>query len=544
MAERMYKQPSTTTNQAHFAQVPSAQIERSTFDRSHGYKTTINQQVIYPIFVDEVLPGDTFNMKSTAFGRFATLLHPIMDNLYLDTHFFWVPNRLVWTNWVNFMGERANPTDNPESYSVPKTSIDLNRQDPTLDIASYMGIPFAQGSGPSMIEVNALPFRAYSLIWNYWFRDQNFMIAAPVPTGNGPDDYDTLYNLQSRSKKHDYFTSALPWPQKGSPVYVPLGNSAPVLSNEASGGTGLVKMRANIAGSNRQIYAATGGNTVGYQGATVSSDVNMYWPNTSAESGLMADLTQATALTINDLRTSFQIQRMLERDARSGTRYKEIILSHYNVNMPDAQWQPEYLGGGHTMLNVSPVAATYTGAEVSTGDLGAVSTVLGTASWSKSFTEHGFVIGVVSVRSDLTYQNGVERFWSRTTRYDYYWPTLAHLGEQAILNKEIYASGSAAPGVDDTIWGYQERYAEYRYKPGRITGQMASNFEQSLDTWHIAQDFAAVPPLNATFLLDIPSLDRVVAVPSQPKFLLDVWFDYKCSRAMPTYSVPGLVDHF
>lgn len=541
MSERYFKQPSTTLSQTHFAQVPASEIQRSSFDRSHGYKTTFNEGFIYPVYLDEVIPGDTFEMKATAFARMNTLLHPIMDNLYLDLHFFWVPNRLVWANWTQFMGERINPTDNPENYTVPKVSIDLNRQEHT-DLASYFGIPNYVGSGPSSITVNALPFRAYKLIWNYWYRDENVMNSMTVPTGNGPDTYDSLYKgLLGRSKKHDYFTSCLPWPQKGSPVFIPLSTSAPVVSDALTGGTGSVRM---VAGINRALYAASGGNTVGYDGASASSNTTFTWPSITQKTGLIADLREATAVTINDLRTAFQIQRMLERDARGGTRYKELILSHFGVNMPDAQWQPEYLGGGHTMINVSPVAATFSGTEVATGDLGAVATALGSANFTKSFTEHGFVMGFISVRSDLTYQNGVERFWRRNTRYDYYWPTLAHLGEQAVFNYELYATGDSVAGKDDTVWGYQERYAEYRYKPGRITGVLASNNPVSLDTWHVAQDFYDVPPLNYEFLFDAPSIDRVVAVPSQPKFILDAWFQLKCHRAMPTYSVPGLVDHF
>nr|QJB18927.1 MAG: major capsid protein [Microvirus sp.] len=540
MAEKYFRQPSTVTTQAHFAQIPASQIERSKFDRSHGHKTTFDEGVLVPIFLDEVLPGDTFSIDATVFARLSTPLHPFMDNLYLDTHFFWVPNRLVWDNWVNFMGERVNPTDNPEDYSVPQIEIPLDRVT-GVDMASYFGIPYAQGAAGSKISVNCLPFRAYHLIWNYWYRDENLQDSVIIPRGNGPDLYNEAYSvLKARNKRKDYLTSALPWPQKGSPVYIPLGTSAPVLTDGNP-----VQFQVQ-GGVNRTLYAAAGTNNVGYTGQSLATQATFFLTDRAnydagVRTGMLADLQAATAITINDLRTAFQVQKMLERDARGGTRYKELVLSHFGVNMPDAQWQPEYLGGSHSMINVSPIAATYSGADVSTGDLGAVATALGKTHINKSFTEHGFVMGLISVRSDLTYQNGVERFWSRITRYDYYFPTLAHLGEQAILNREVFVTGTAA---DLGTWGFQERYAEYRYKPGRVTGFLSSNNALSLDTWHLAQDFTTLPPLSWLFLIDAPPIERVVAVPGQQKFICDSWFRFTCDRPMPTYSFPGLVDHF
>lgn len=321
-----------------------------------------------------------------------------------------------------------------------------------------------------------------------------------------------------------------------------MGTSAPVKGNGQSFGVAI----GGATNTRRDLIGGTAANTsgqgnVGYSG-TLAGGANALFVPATAESGMFADLTQATAITINDLRTSFQVQKLLERDARGGTRYIELILSHFGVQSPDARLQrPEYLGGGHAMLNVNPVATSFANAEIALGDLGAVAVGTTRANFSKSFTEHGFIIGLISVRSDLTYQQGVERFWSRKTRYDFYWPALSHLGEQAIYNKEIYAQGNAS---DDGIFGYQERYAEYRYKPSRVTGLMSSNAPTSLDIWHLAQDFAALPALNTIFILDYPPIDRVVAVTDEPHFILDAWFDLKCQRPMPVYSVPGLVDHF
>lgn len=526
-----------------FSQVPRADIPRSSFNRSHGYKTTFDAGYLVPFYVDEALPGDTFNCHATLFARLATPIAPIMDNMFLETFYFAVPLRLLWENWQRFNGEQDNPGDSTD-YLCPTINTPAGGwKVGTLE--DYFGLP----TGVQNLEVNSFWHRAYNLIWNEWFRDENLQDSVPVNKTDGPDS-PADYKLLRRGKRHDYFTSALPWPQKGPGVEIPLGDTAPVM------GTGQVLgltdgTRTYVSSTTNAVHyqyirpSVLGGNVGQNPGTSVPSVSATLGVTTNPEmSGLVADLSHATAATINSLRQAFQIQKLYERDARGGTRYTEILRSHFGVVSPDARLQrPEYLGGSSTRIIINPVPQTSNTNNTSPqGNLAAFGlTSDGKGGFTHSFVEHCVVIGLVNVRADLTYQQGINRMFSRQTRFDFYWPALAHLGEQAILNKEIYAQGT---DVDEDVFGYQERFAEYRYFPSQITGKFRSTYAQSLDFWHLSQEFDGLPTLSPEFIEDNPPVERVIAVPSEPQFLLDSFIQLHCARPMPVYSVPGLIDHF
>ena len=531
-----------------FSEVPRANIPRSSFNRSHGYKTTFDADYLIPVFVDDVVPGDTFNCNMNFMARLATPIYPIMDNLYLESFFFFIPYRLVWDNWEKMHGAQDDPGDSID-YTVPVLTgaVGTTGEGSLWD---YFGLPLDDGTGASHVDpddlsTSALPFRAYMLIWNEWFRDQNLQDGFDMWTNDGPDTLNATRSGQKasgnrvmsqpekRGKRHDYFTSCLPWPQKGDAVQMDLGTSAPIASTAAD--------LANI-------IVQDGLGTTNVDNLNAASTFLRGSTSTTGSVNLLADLANATGPSINALRLAFQTQRLLERDARSGTRYNEIILSHFGVTVPDFRVQrPEFLGGGSTPINVNAVAQTSGQptpvANDKLGELAGIGVASGSHGFTKSFVEHGVIIGLVNVRSDITYQQGQERYWSKSTRYDFYYPVLAQIGEQAVLNKEIYFEAAGSP---EDVFGYQERYAEYRYKPSRITGLFNSDAASSLDAWHLSEEFTSQPTLGDTFIQSNTGtpLDRAIAVSTEPHIIFDSYFNLQCARPMPLYGVPGNLDHF
>lgn len=562
--------------ESHFSLLPRVDIQRSRFDRSASLKTSFNAGNIVPFFLEEVLPGDTFNVKTSRVVRMQTLLTPMMDNVYLDTYYFFVPNRLVWDHWKEFCGENTESAWIPKTeYSIPQiTAPDGGWNVGTL--ADYFGVP----TGVSGLSVSALPFRAYALIMNEWFRDENLQDPLVIPT-----DDSTVAGVNTGTfvtdvakgglpyiacKYHDYFTSALPAPQKGPDVTIPVAEigSAPVYgtgealrmaygtgagnfgsvgifsSNDQMNGRWFIDpngKNANVGDAfNVNVVGSTAGHFIG-----VPTEAQL----AGADSGLVASFSgSSAAATINQLRLAFQIQKFYEKQARGGSRYTEVVRSFFGVTSPDARLQrPEYLGGNRTPINVNQVIQqSGTGESVNTPQGTVVGMSLTTDSHSdftKSFTEHGFIIGVMVARYDHTYQQGLNRLWSRKDIFDYYWPVFANIGEQAIKNKEIYAQGNA---TDDEVFGYQEAWAEYRYKPNQVTGEMRSQYAQSLDVWHLADDYSKLPSLSAEWIQeDGKTIDRVLAVSSDlaNQFFADIYVKNYCTRPMPMYSIPGLIDH-
>jgi len=525
-----------SVNAHQFSMVPRADVPRSSIRIENAHKTTFDAGYLIPVYCEEVLPGDTFNLKATMFARLATPIVPIIDNLYLESFFFFVPNRLVWDNWQKFCGERASPDDSTD-YVVPWMTTPAGGY-AAKTLGDHFGLPtVGQLSSGATVKHSALPIRAYNLIWNEWFRDQNIQIPRVISTGDGPDTTTELYKTR-RGKRHDYFTSCLPWVQKGESVQLPLGGSAPVISDSL--GTGVPTF--NFGGTITKLQSKSADDDIRTEVNTPNL-TDMKW----SDPQLITDLSSATAATINQIRQAFQIQKLLERDARGGTRYIELVKSHFGVISPDARLQrPEYLGGGMTPISINPVAQTAPTDATGTpqGNLAAFGQAVAHGhGFTQAFTEHGHVIGMVSVRADLTYQQGLRRMWSRQSRYDFYWPVFAMLGEQAVLSREIYCDGTAA---DEEVFGYQERWAEYRYKPSEITGLLRSTDPAPLDVWHLAQHFTARPTLSDAFIRDEPPVNRIIATTEQTgqQFVLDAFFRNKAARPLPMYSVPGLVDHF
>ena len=547
--------------QHNFSIVPQAHIPRSSFNRSFGLKTTFDSGYLIPFFCDEVIPGDTINLTASCFVRLASpLQYPIFDNMYFETFYFFVPNRLIWEHWQNFMGEQVNPTDSID-YLIPQITPNKSTGFESFSLADYFGLPI---NIPDL-SVNALWHRAYFKIYQDWFKDENLVsIDTDVLYTGDTTKTDAKYGLVRRGKRHDYFTSCLPFPQKGPAVEIPLGTTAPVVGNGNALGLSVKYNNAIINDSYALINTAVSssvsnnvlkvaGNFSGQSAGTTISASSTSGNGTnqvvgvstdSTYSGLIADLSSATAATINSLRQAFAYQSLFEAFARGGSRYIEIIRSCFGVVSPDGRLQrAEYLGGSSDMLRTDTVVQTsQTSSDSTLGDLGAYAYSSNVKhGFTRSFSEHGVIIGLCNVRADLTYQQGIPRMFSRRERFDFYFPQLAHLGEQAVLNKEIYAQGTSA---DEQVFGYQERWAEYRYKPSQITGMFRSTYPQSLDAWHLSQKFDSLPTLNQTFIEENPPIDRVVAVTDLPQFIMDAYFKQIHVRPMPTYSVPGIGTRF
>lgn len=521
---------SLPNNMRNFGATPPAQVSRSTFNLSKPWKGTFDGGYLVPFYVSEGLPGDSRKVRIQAIIRMLTPLTPYFDNVYVDFHFWWTPNRQVMTNWVKLMGEQENPGDSID-YLVPQVSVRNRPTEGIYELADNMGIPVSNPpNDTNELLVSALPFRCYNRIYNFHYRDQNLIQSVPQATDDTQDNRDD-YKLLKRGKRHDYLTAALPFQQKGDPVQIALGTDAPVFANVPNSVNG-VSVDLGRGGPDSALNTTGAGNTL-----FVNS------PASGAQNPLLVDLSTASTITITDLRQSIAVQHVLERDARSGTRYPEILLSRYRVLDPQmlVLQRPEFLGGGTRRVNVSPIpmtAVTDNTAGVNQGDLAAVATsMVDGIGFTRSFTEHGFIMGILSVRADLTYQQGIERMWSRRARFDFYHPELAHLSEEAVLSKEIYADGTAG---DDTVWGYIGAYDSYRYGMGLVTGRFRSTDPASLDVWHLSQEFASRPTLNQTFIEENPPIDRVVKVVDEPQFKADIFVNDIGARGMPLTGIPGL----
>lgn len=519
-------------NQHSFSRVPDINVGRSSFDRSYTVKTTMDFDYINPIHIDEVIPGDTHTLNLSVFARLATPEVPIMDNMYIDFFFFFVPNRLVWTNWERFNGAQDDPGDSTD-FVLPQMPFAVNKPD-VGSIFDQYGLPTEIALGYNLF--NVLPLRGYPLIWNEWFRDENLQNSQLVNKDDGPDD-PSDYTLLKRGKRHDYFTSCLPELQKGDPVDIPLVGSAPVVRVSNASELIMYKKNTNTVAGNGVVNVGSSFLDNGVDRITID-------PNGT----LQTNLSGNTAGTINDLRNAFMVQSILELDNRGGTRYTEIIRAHFGVISPDARLQrPEYLGGGSIRINSHPVAQTSpTSGTDAQGALAAFATASATSrdniGFSKTFTEHGYIHGFACARADITYQQGINRMWNRSERFDFFWPKLQLAGEQAVEQREIYLTGNTT--LDYATFGYQERYSEYKYKPSEIRGKFRSTYATPLDMWHLAEEFGSAPALNAAFITQSTPIERAIAIDTEPDLLMDMWFQLRSARPMASYAVPATLGRF
>ena len=564
----------------NFSNAPQVYQKRSRFDRSFVRKMTFDEGKLVPFFVDEVLPGDTISLTVRDFCRLSTPVAPFMDNLYLDKFFFFVPNRLVWEHWQNFCFEQEDPDDSTD-YVVPTCQLagGAAGENGIGTVWDYFALPTGLANA---LNVNALPFRMYYLIWNEWFRDENLQKSVKIDKSdtNAVFNADRIsdqpswifstgttyvngFALAPRGKRFDYFTSALPFQQKGPGVSIGLAGTAAIVDPSPVTGYFVAQNNQDLgaaqlaeSGGVHSVYTS-GNGTLEYYGGGHDVTIAGHSVNGSGMNTVVAkpgsswlskdsyaDLDSSSIFTISSLRTAFQMQKFYERLARGGSRYTEVLTSFFGVISPDSRLQrPEYLGGSSKMMNINPVAQTSSTGDVTPqGNLAAYGVSASKYhAFTKSFVEHGYIIGLLEVRADLTYQQGINKMWLRSTVYDWYWPTFAHLSEQAILNAEIYAQGTEE---DKGVFGYQERYAEYRYHPSEICGHFRSTYTKPLDVWHLSQKFDSLPTLSDQFIQDKPPVERVVATKNYPHFLIDIGFKYHTTRAMPMYGIPGLVDHF
>lgn len=550
-----------SSNQSQFARNASVHKPRSVFNRPSGYKTTMDSGLLVPIYCDEVLPGDTFNVRMTAFARLSTPIVPFMDNAYLETFWFYCPNRLLWTNFVKQMGEQDNPDDSTD-FLTPVITWHTDANTP-MGLWDYFGHALATSPWGTAPVVTALHFRMYNKIWNEWFRDQDLQDSLTVPTGDGPDAYNTYYAVRRINKYHDYFTSCRPEPQKGPAVEVPIGGTAPIsASGDITVVTNSQRPTWTTTGTGNQLTNVQMGfqttatpqlfNTASGVNAASSTFTTQAWGNQTGmkiaeatlESTLSVDGTDFVGPTLNEFREMATIQQMYELDMRGGTRYNEGLYSHFGVVNPDNRVNRTlFLGSGKSYVNITQVAQTSsTDAETPQGNLAAFGTVSAHGhGFFQSFSEHGYIIGLAAVRADLSYQQNINRMFKRRTRFDYYDPIFANLGEQAVLNEEVWFSGTAA--TDAAVFGYQERWAEYRYKPSLITGLLRNQVTYpaaGLSIWTLSQTFTATPELGSTFIEENAPFDRVIAVPSEPQFIFDSYIENRTTRVMPVRSIPGL----